>query len=72
MIENCVFAINAMANKGSFNPINLGEGVNTSNPEYFPSVTADDSTLLFTRMIEDKELLWEQDKKIYLFQKMEW
>ena len=54
MIENCVFAINAMANKGSFNPINLGEGVNTSNPEYFPSVTADDSTLLFTRMIEDK------------------
>ncbi len=53
MIENCVFALNAIANKGDFNPINLGEGVNTSNPEYFPSLTADDSTLLFTRMIED-------------------
>jgi len=53
MIENCVFAINAIENKGNFNPVNLGEGVNTSNPEYFPSVTADDSTLLFTRMIED-------------------
>ena len=35
MVENCVFAINAMANKGSFNPINLGEGINTSNPESF-------------------------------------
>ena len=53
MVENCVFALNAIANQGTFSPVNLGEGVNTTNPEYFPSVTADDSTLLFTRMIED-------------------
>ena len=54
MIKNCVFAINAIQNPVDFNPFNLGPGVNTEMPEYFPSVTADDSTLLFTRRIIDE------------------
>jgi len=53
MINNCVFAMNAMKNPIDFNPINLGPSINTKMPEYFPSTTADDSTLLFTRMIND-------------------
>ncbi len=32
-----------------FNPINLGDSVNTEHSEYFPSLTINDSLLVFTR-----------------------
>lgn len=35
-----------------FNPINAGEGVNTSSSEYFPSLTIDGKRLVFTRRID--------------------
>jgi outer membrane protein OmpA-like peptidoglycan-associated protein/Tol biopolymer transport system component len=53
MIENCQFAIEAIKNPTDFNPINLGGSINTELPEYFPSITADDSTLMFTRRVND-------------------
>lgn len=52
-VINCDFAINAIKHPVPYNPVNLGEGVNTKFPEYFPSLTADGSTLLFTRRIND-------------------
>lgn len=52
-IRNSKFGINAKRNPVDFNPINMGAQINTHNPEYFPSLTADDSTLLFTRLIDD-------------------
>ncbi|MCA6453063.1 MAG: PD40 domain-containing protein [Chitinophagaceae bacterium] len=33
-----------------FNPVNLGDSVNTPAPEYYPSVTVTDSLLVFTRL----------------------
>ncbi len=33
-----------------FNPVNLGDSVNTAAPEYYPSVTVTDSLLVFTRL----------------------
>ena len=53
MIENCQFALEAIMNPVDFNPINLGSSINTELPEYFPSITADDSTFLFTRRVND-------------------
>ena len=53
MIQNCLFAIEAIKHPVDFEPINLGENINTELNEYFPSVTADDSTLLFTRRVDD-------------------
>lgn len=47
--ENAVFASEALLNPKSFNPINAGSGVNTSHPEYYPTLTVDGTTLLFTR-----------------------
>lgn len=58
MINNCVFALDAIQNPVDFEPFNLGPGVNTNMPEYFPSVTADDSTLLFTRRINDRRAIY--------------
>jgi outer membrane protein OmpA-like peptidoglycan-associated protein/Tol biopolymer transport system component len=58
MINNCVFALNAIKDSVNFKPFNLGPGINTAMPEYFPSVTADDSTLLFTRRINDRRAVF--------------
>jgi hypothetical protein len=50
---NCEFAINMKKNPVPFNPVNLGPGVNTDRPEYFPTITGDDKMLLFTRLVAD-------------------
>jgi outer membrane protein OmpA-like peptidoglycan-associated protein len=51
-IEDCSFAINALKNPVAFDPDNLGDSINTSFDEYWPSITADGQTLMFTRQIE--------------------
>lgn len=51
--ESCTFAIEAIKNPTNFNPINIGPGINTADPEYFPTITVDGKTILFTRRIAD-------------------
>ncbi len=41
----------AMADPVPFNPVNLGDGINSSDPEYLPALRLDDSLLLFSRRI---------------------
>lgn len=41
--------IEARRNPSDINPVNIGKGVNTKRPEYFPTITVDGKTLLFTR-----------------------
>ncbi|GAB4140265.1 MAG: OmpA family protein [Bacteroidia bacterium] len=48
-LATCDFAMNAMKNPVPFKPVNMGASVNTDACEYFPNVTADDNTFLFTR-----------------------
>ena len=48
-LRNCDFAIDAIKNPVPFDPQNMGAEVNSAWPEYFPSLTTDDKTLLFTR-----------------------
>jgi len=52
MREKCVFAIEALKNPVPFNPENLGSNINTRYPEYFPCLTVDNNTLLFTRRLK--------------------
>jgi outer membrane protein OmpA-like peptidoglycan-associated protein len=47
--RNCEFAINALKNPVPFNPVNIGSSVNTTDDEYWPTITADGQTLMFTR-----------------------
>lgn len=49
--NNAQFAIQAMKNPLDIKPINIGPGINTEHPEYFPTITVDARTLLFTREI---------------------
>jgi len=53
MIKKSEFAIEAIAHPYKFEPINVGPGINTADPEYFPTITVDGKTILFTRRIKD-------------------
>lgn len=52
-LRNCAFAMEAIKHPVPFDPVNLGRGVNTGDGEYYPCITADDATLLFTRDVKD-------------------
>lgn len=56
MLKSCNFAIKAMENPVPFNPINLGDSINTEFDEYWPSLTADEQTLLITRLLPKKRM----------------
>ena len=47
--KSCEFSINAMKSPVTFNPVNLGINVNSHADEYLPALSADGSTLIFTR-----------------------
>jgi outer membrane protein OmpA-like peptidoglycan-associated protein/tetratricopeptide (TPR) repeat protein len=46
-----------------FAPKNLGDSINTSDLEYFPSLTIDSKKLIFTKRIQNKESFYESDRK---------
>jgi len=48
-VKNCEFAVKAIKKPVPFEPVNLGPGINTVDDEYWPSITADGQTLMFTR-----------------------
>ena len=54
-LDNCDFAINAIKNPVPFKPKNLGAGVNSKSEEYFPCLTVDGKTLLYTRLVQNPE-----------------
>ena len=61
--QNASFAINALKNPKNFNPINAGDGINTADPEYYPTITVDGKTLLFTRSIPDNRVKGYQQQE---------
>lgn len=48
-LKTCEFANSAMSKPVPFDPKNLGPNLNSQHYEYFPALTADDQTMLFTR-----------------------
>ena len=62
MRANAQFGVQAINNPKSFNPINIGPGINSSHAEYFPCLTVDGKTMLFTRYLPIKnESLSQED-----------
>lgn len=53
-IRDCEFAIEAMKTPVPFNPVNMGEAINSPMSEYFPAVTVDGQVFLYTRQTESK------------------
>lgn len=54
-VENVRFAAVATKSPVPFKPESLGDQVNTTNPEYLPSLTADEETLIYTMRIRGQE-----------------
>lgn len=50
-LKNAKFGSQAIKHPTPFKPINLGPGINTSDYEYFPAITADGNTFMFTRNV---------------------
>lgn len=51
LLASCLFAIEAVKHPVAFEPMNLGDSVNTEMDEYWPSLTADEEKLVFTRLV---------------------
>ncbi|MDF2436487.1 MAG: OmpA family protein [Bacteroidota bacterium] len=60
-LANCNFAIDAMKNPVPFDPKNMGEGINSQYDEYFPAVTADEQTFLYTRNNRTEKMDLQED-----------
>lgn len=48
-LKNCEFSIKVMSNPVPFSPESIGDGINSADDEYWPSITADGQMLTFTR-----------------------
>lgn len=55
-IASCRFAINSIENPVEFEPENLGDEVNSSNDEYWPTPSLDGKHLIFTRLMKGGNL----------------
>lgn len=49
--QKCIFAMEAMKNPVPFEPVNLGDAVNSEYSEYWPSLSVDETILMFTVML---------------------
>jgi outer membrane protein OmpA-like peptidoglycan-associated protein/tetratricopeptide (TPR) repeat protein len=63
---NCMFALDRVQNPVDFNPINLGKTINSPFPEYYPTITADDRQLIYTRLINDPEAYQGKNEDFYM------
>jgi outer membrane protein OmpA-like peptidoglycan-associated protein len=62
LLKDCKFSLNALQHPVPFKPVNLGPEINTADDEYFPAITADENTLIFTRKINNNEDFYESSK----------
>ncbi len=70
-IRNCEFAIESIKSPVPFEPKNLGANVNSEHNDYFPCLTADNATLLFTRLLPDERAFTGRQEDFYVSLKKE-
>ncbi|MFZ6052321.1 OmpA family protein [Halocola ammonii] len=70
-IRSCEFALMSMANPIPFEPKNLGESINSAADEYYPCLTADEQTMLYTRAVASRESRTGYQEDFYLSKKVD-
>lgn len=65
-IESSRFALYALDHPVPFNPVNLGNGVNSKENEYYPSLTLNQKELVFTRDVSDREAPGGHQEDFYI------
>lgn len=61
-IADCEFSIRAVSNPIPFSPQNPGPAINSIYDEYFPRLTADQQTIIFTRKKDNRENFFESSR----------
>ena len=59
---DCDFAINAIKSPTKYEPINMGFYINSENRDYFPALTADGQTIIFSRVVNGNEDFYTSTK----------
>jgi outer membrane protein OmpA-like peptidoglycan-associated protein len=62
-LQDCDFSLSAIKNPEKYDLINFGKGVNSIYRDYFPSITADGGTMIFSRNVEGNEDFYVSQKK---------
>ena len=62
------FSEKALHNPVPFEPVPLGEGVNSQMPEYLPTLTAEGNLLIFTRVVGGQEDFYESKREGEIWQ----
>lgn len=62
-ILDCDFAIQAIKNPVKYEPINMGFYINSEHRDYFPALTADNETIIFSRVVNGNEDFYTSTKK---------
>lgn len=68
-ILDCDFATQAIKNPVKYEPINMGFYINSEYRDYFPSLTADNETIIFSRVVNGNEDFYTSSKKENEWQK---
>nr|WP_121273008.1 OmpA family protein [Pedobacter schmidteae] len=62
-LKDCEFAIEALKHPVKYDPVNMGPEINSTYRDYFPSITADGSQLIFSRNIDGNEDFFISSRK---------
>ena len=66
---DCDFASTALKSPVKYEPINMGFNVNSEYRDYFPALTADGETIIFSRVVNGNEDFYTSNKKDGKWQK---
>jgi outer membrane protein OmpA-like peptidoglycan-associated protein/Tol biopolymer transport system component len=62
-LADCAFASLALQNPVKYEPVNIGSNINSEHRDYFPALTADGETIIFSRVIKGNEDFYTANKK---------
>jgi len=62
-IADCIFSLEAIKHPVSFEPVNIGPGINSKEDEYLPVITADEKMIIFTRQTNRNEDFFKSIKR---------
>lgn len=66
LLVNATFGAEAVKNPKAYNPVNMGEGINTSMNEYFSAVSADGNQFIFTRGVTDPKFPGFENEEFFI------
>lgn len=77
-VEKCAGAVNLLKTPVPFESTNLGENINSADDEYWPSLTVDGKTIIFTRLVGsstppgERKVLVQEDFYTSTYKDNEW